>query len=322
MTDAEILEDRRARVEMLLAMIPDGPMSQVGLDQVAGDPASLASAVDPERLMGHVRSLAQGPRGNVTDTEAALRAARYVEAQLAEVGLAPEVVEAHHSDVTLPVVHVTVPPAGGAAGEGPVPTVVLVAHYDTVPGSPGADDNASGVAGLLEIARLLPRHTLPFAIVLGAVPFEESFELAGSAALAGLLAQDPTVDVRAAISAEMLGYATAEPRVTGERGDDLLLVGFEGSQHVIDVVVAAAERWSPGAVRGLAVPEGVPEVERSDHAAFHRHGVPALMATDGAEFRNPHYHQASDTPATLDPDFLAGSTVTLAVGLMALASGC
>ena len=47
MTDAEILEDRRARVEMLLAMIPDGPMSQVGLDQVAGDPASLASAVDP-----------------------------------------------------------------------------------------------------------------------------------------------------------------------------------------------------------------------------------------------------------------------------------
>lgn len=316
MGEAQILEDRRARVEMLFRLLAGRPDPQVDLGDVLGDPASVAGAVDAKRLMTHVRALAGSPRANVPDHAQALSAARYVEAQLVRVGLKPRRLEVTSQSTTLPVVWAAVPSVGGPAG----PTVVLVAHYDTVPGSPGADDNASGVAGMLEISRVLPSHTLPATVVLATVPFEESYGFAGSEALAASLVADPRTQVVAAMSAEMLGYSTKEPRLLGDRGDDLLLVGFPGTERVVDTVVAAAKRWSPGRLSGLAVPEGVPEAERSDHASFHRHGIPAVMATDGAEFRNPHYHQPSDTPDTLDPDFLAGSTASLAVGLMALAA--
>jgi len=324
MTEAEILDDRRRRVEVLLGLASADPASEVDLSVVRGGPAAVAAGVEADRLMGHVRALATGPRHAWSDHAQARAAASYVEQELRACYLEPVVLDVTHQGVTLPVVWSSLPAAGCAD---PVDgrarsrrAVVLVAHYDTVEGSPGADDNASGVAGLLEIARVLPRETLPIDVILAAVPFEEDpGAFAGSAALAAYLTGAAGLDVVAALSAEMLGCSAA-PRLVGDLGDDLILVGYPGTELVVDILVAAARAWSPGEVRGLAVPQHVPEIERSDHASFHRHGVPAVMATDGAEFRNRHYHQSSDTPDTLDPQFLAGATASLAVGLMALAS--
>lgn len=324
MTEAEILADRRGRVEVLLRLASADPTTEVDLSLVPGGPAAVAARVDADRLMGHVRAVATGPRHAWSDHTRARAAASYVEQEMRACCLEPVILEATREGVTLPVVWSSLPAAASVdAADGKARSrraVVLVAHYDTVEDSPGADDNASGVAGLLEIARVLPRETLLTDVILAAVPFEEDpGAFAGSAALAAYLVAQEGLDVAAAISAEMLGCSTA-PRVAGDLGDDLLLVGFPGTELVVDILVSAARAWSPGKVRGLAVPQHVPEIERSDHASFHRYGVPAVMATDGAEFRNRHYHQSSDTPDTLDPVFLAGATASLAVGLMALAS--
>lgn len=316
----DIPDDRRRRVEMLLGIASPTPSSPVDLGPVPGDPTAVAAAVDADRLVAHVRTLAVGPRHPWSDLAATRAAASYVEEQLRSRGAAPAALDVTHDGVTLPALWSTVPGAPHDEGDGARRTVVLVAHYDTVASSPGADDNASGVAGLLEIARVLPRDLLAADVVLAAVPFEERpGDLAGSAALAALLTGDPGLDVVAAVSAEMLGCSTV-PRVTGDTGEDLLLIGYPGTDTLVDLLVAAAGAWSPGRVRGLAVPRHVPEIDRSDHASFHRRGVPAVMATDGAEFRNRHYHQPSDTTETVDPTFLAGSTASLAVGLMALAT--
>lgn len=321
--EAEIEDDRRQRVELLLSLASGDPSVDVDLTGVPGDPAAVARSVEVGRLMRHVRALAGGPRHPWSELEQARAAANYVEQELRASSLEPQSLGVTHRGVTLPVVWTSVPGSGAvAAGErAPVRSaVVLVAHYDTVDQSPGADDNASGVAGLLEVARVLPRRTLPRDVVLAAVPFEEDpGGFAGSAAFAEHLTSVFGNGIVAAVSAEMLGCSAA-PRVTGDTGKDLLLAGYPGTGPVIDLLLAAANAWSTGRVRGLAVPLHVPEIERSDHVSFHRQGIPAVMATDGAEFRNRHYHQPSDTPETLDPQFLAGSTQSLAVGLMALAS--
>lgn len=281
-----------------------------------GDPAAVVASVDPARLRRHVEVLAASPRNHREDPDAVTAATAHVHDTLHGLGHAPVRVEAEVDGLSAPAWYVDVEPAAPAA----TPTVVLMAHLDTVPGSPGADDNASGVAAVLELARVLPRGALPARIVLAVVPFEESYDLAGSTALAAALMRRPDVDLTVAISAEMVGFGTTTPRLAADRGDDLFLVGYPDSAEAIDTVCAAARAVGAGPVRGLAVPHDLPEIGRSDHAAFHRIGVPALMATDGAEFRNPHYHRPSDVPQTLDEGFLARSTGILAAGVMALAA--
>lgn len=302
---------------MLAEMRAGDPAAVTGLG-VPGDPARVASTVDAQRLMATVHELATSPREPGRDPEGLERAISHIEVALTSAGLRPQRLDASLNDVTLPVVHARIP--ARADVQTPRPTVVLTSHYDTVPGSPGADDDASGVAAVLEIARVLPRETLAADVMLAAVPFEEPGGFEGARALATYLTGPAGVEVVAAISAEMLGFRTSEPRVDGDAGDDLFLLGYPGSDIVVETICAAAEAFGGGSARGLAVPAMLPDVQRSDHTAFADIGVPAVMATDGAEYRNPHYHQASDVPETIDPVFLAGSTRTLAVGLMALAT--
>lgn len=314
MADAPILEERRERIQQLLGILTSRPSTRFPLSGVPGKPEQVVEAIDSERLMRHVRTLSAGPRHDVEDHASALAAAHYAQRELAGCGLLVEQVDVDSLGVTLPAMWARIPAVHPTRR-----AVVVVAHYDTVPGSPGADDNASGVAGVLEIARVLPRGVLDFVVVVAVVPFEEEPGFAGSKALEQQLRRRG-LDVEVAISAEMLGYATTEVRIDGDHGDDLLIVGFPGTQPYLDVLLAAAARWSPGKVRGAAPPVLVPDIGRSDHASFHAADIPALMATDGAEFRNRHYHQESDTAETIDPDFLRASTATLAVGLMALAT--
>lgn len=316
--DAPIDPTAVERVKQLL-QLASADLGDDPDDTVPGDPQLVARSVDADRMMSTVRTLAVGPRAH-DDHAATLGAVRHISRELEQSDLALHTLPAEHDGLTLPVLWVELPGRRSTPPDEPVPTVVLVGHYDTVPGSPGADDNASGVAAVLELARVLPREVLAATVVLAAVPFEETGGFQGSTALARELATREDLRLVAAVSAEMVGFASSSPRVDGDHGDDLLLVGFPGTEEVVARMVAAARTFSPGRVRGLAVPAGVPEVERSDHAAFHRVGVPAVMSTDGAEFRNPHYHQATDLPATLDPVFLAGATASLAVAVMALAA--
>ena len=307
---APIAEDRRQRVEGLFRLLSEGAPAEE-LPEAA---ARAAGAIDGVALARHIRALAQVPHHAVADEAAARAAGEYAGGVLRETGLEVVEVPATHRGDTHAAYVATVP--GKADGTN---AVVLVAHYDSVEGCPGADDNASGVAAALEIARVLPREELALDVVVAVVPFEEDpGGLAGARAVAQWLSEDGR-EVVVAISAEMLGFATDEPRVAGDRGNDLLLVGYPGTEAVIGTLVRAANAVNPGSMRGLPLPQVVPEVERSDHRAFHDAGWPAVMATDGAEFRNPHYHQPSDTPDTIDPLFHLRSTQGLAAGIAALA---
>ena len=195
--------------------------------------------------------------------------------------------------------------------------ILVGAHYDSIPGSPGADDNASGVAALLAAARALgPREGVCYVAFDG-----EEHGHVGSRALVAGLGGHRLEQVHVL---EMVGYASREPGSQRNPspliqaptvGDFLGLVGTHRSGPILDHVLATADCHAVP-VQGLYLPDVPLEVIRqishhllrSDHAPFWRAGLPALMWTDTAEFRNPHYHRPTDTPETLDYEFLAGVT--------------
>ena len=189
--------------------------------------------------------------------------------------------------------------------------VLVAAHYDGPLGSPGADDNASGVADLLELARRWAQTPPKRPVWLVAFDQEE-WGMVGSAALAREL-KSSGQRLHLMLSLEMLGY-TAEVQnypheamkaVYGSRGDFIALVANTGAAALL-----------PGLSRGmgahvktkvLPVPfkgRQLPDVRLSDHSPFWDEGYNAVMVTDTSFMRNPHYHQPSDTIETLDLPFL------------------
>lgn len=210
---------------------------------------------------------------------------------------------------------------GTLAGE-----VVLVgAHYDSVPGCPGADDNASAVAAMLGCASALARKDVVF------VAFNrEEDALLGSRDFVDVFMATAPFKVRCAHILEMVGYATNAPgsqRVPPglpiklrDAGDFLGLLANHDSAAAMRAVVQCAAAYAPGLpVTGLTVVPGaeraLPVLARSDHAPFWRAGIPAVMWTDTAEFRNPNYHRASDCAETLDYGFLLKVTRLLAAAV-------
>jgi Zn-dependent M28 family amino/carboxypeptidase len=195
--------------------------------------------------------------------------------------------------------------------------ILVGAHYDSIPGTPGADDNASGVAALIAAARAIgPREGVCCVAFDG-----EECGFVGSRALVACLGQHRPEQVHVL---EMVGYASKEPALQRNPvpliqpptiGDFLGLVGTHGSHPALDHVLAAAHSHAVP-VQGLYLPdvplEMIEQIShhllRSDHSPFWRAGLPALMWTDTAEFRNPHYHRATDTPETLDYEFLSDVT--------------
>jgi Zn-dependent M28 family amino/carboxypeptidase len=194
--------------------------------------------------------------------------------------------------------------------------VILGAHFDAVEGAPGADDNGSGVAVLLEAARILAQTPLRSRLLICAFNLEE-LNMVGSTHLARKLKAAGTA-IEAMISLEMVGYADSRPGSQQypaglrwfypNRGDFIGVIGNFKSTSLLRRV-ARQMRQVPGLpVETLAVPgkgELIPAVRLSDHAPFWDLGYPALMITDTALFRNPHYHSPSDTLDTLSIDFMA-----------------
>ncbi|MEC7641867.1 MAG: M28 family peptidase [Nitrospinota bacterium] len=211
----------------------------------------------------------------------------------------------------------------GSSGTGEL--FVLGAHYDTVEGSPGADDNASAVAALLEILRLLQPVTLKTSLMFAGFTLEE-YGLIGSRFFVEQSAENQ-VAIGGMISLEMLGFRNHQPGsqqfphyVDAARypdaGDFILVVGNEPSQDLTLSLAKTMQQAVPQLpVELLSVPgEGdlFPEIRLSDHSPFWDNGHRAVMVTDTAFFRNPHYHKSTDTLETLDIEFISDIATAIA----------
>ena len=214
---------------------------------------------------------------------------------------------------------------GGSAPT--LPPLIIAAHYDTVPGSPGADDNASALAVMLEAAGRLCGLPLERSVRFIAFCLEEE-NLLGSLAYVSSL-RKASQEIAGAIVLECVGYARGDegsqqkppgvPVAVPTVGDFLAIVGNTASAGLANAVETAANQQVPDLKTvSLLVPgngEMLPDTRRSDHAAFWHYGYPADMLTDTANFRNPNYHSPTDTLDTLNHGFMemVAKAVTAAV---------
>jgi hypothetical protein len=267
-----------------------------------------ARRVDPVRLAEHVRTLAEtmAPR-DADHPENLARAAEYVRAQLAlrlgEAELQPFTADGRSAHN----VRAFAGPKGGAR-------IVVGAHYDAADPGIGADDNASGVAGLIELAGLLAGAELRTRVELVAFALEEPpyfrTRSMGSFVHAQALRSEG-VPVVAMLCLEMIGCFRDEPGsqsypVPGlawlypSAGNFVAIVGCMGGAGLVRRVKGAFAEASSVPVRSINAPRFVPGVDFSDHLEYWDAGFDAVMITDTAFYRNPRYHEASDVPATLD----------------------
>lgn len=273
--------------------------------------------VEIEHLRRHVSHLALTPRPTGSLRLAALR--EDVAALLRESGWIVEFVpfsDRHPARMPLEGVNLLAQHATHRWSGGP--RFCVGAHLDSREETPGADDNASAVAALLEIARLLPevwpaRPALE--IELAVFDLEESGMLGG--ADRARACHEGQIDLRGMVSLEMLGYAVDAP------GSQSLPIPLRGIYPDVGNFIAAVGNQNSGELlatfrRGLTSVPGLPvetltvpddglalQASRlSDHSPFWDAGFPALMITDTAFLRNPHYHQPTDTIETLNFEFL------------------
>lgn len=202
----------------------------------------------------------------------------------------------------------------GRFGAGGGPRIVVGAHYDTYGEMPGADDNASGVAVLLALAELVGAHAPDLAVDLVAYTLEEPpfFDTPhmGSAVHAASLAAGQSACL-GVIVLEMVGFFSDEPGSQGYpspllrlmypgRGDFIAVVSRWDQGGWIRTVKAAMQGTTALPVHSLRSPSFVPGIDLSDHMSYWPHGIPSLMVTDTAFYRNPFYHTPDDTPEKLD----------------------
>lgn len=263
-----------------------------------------------ERLRTHVWQLAGeiGPRSPASG-DALERAARYLCEVLAGYGYKVETQPYRWRGRPVENLIVELP-----GNETPEETVLLGAHYDTVPWTPGADDNASGVAVLMELARLARTLKLERTVRFVAFTLEEPPAFftphQGSRVYARALRERKEAVV-AMVSLEMLGFYRDEPGSQRfpffamryrypTTGNFVAVVGNLRSRALVREVAEAFRSGTTLPVETLATSPLVPGVALSDHSAFWRYGYRAVMVTDTAFFRNPFYHRAADRPETLD----------------------
>ena len=212
-----------------------------------------------------------------------------------------------------------------------LPLLVVGAHYDSVPGSPGADDNASGVAALLALADHVHRQRESMGnwtcrLQLAAYDLEE-YGILGSWVHAREL-KKAGVRMRGMIALEMLAYTDHRPGsqrlpphlagIYPDIGNFIGLCGNEASRDFVQLLETGMRSIDGLPVESLLVPgagEAIAEVRLSDHSSFWDVGYPALMITDTSFFRNPHYHRETDTVETLDLGFLERVTKGLVAGV-------
>ena len=201
--------------------------------------------------------------------------------------------------------------------EEPEKIIILGAHYDTVPGTPGADDNGSAVAGLLEIYRLASKFkfkkTIRFVtFTLEEPPYFQTDEMGSMVHAKGCKSRKENIELM--ICLEMLGFGSkkCEQKFPSDEfrkkyppyGDYLAVVATPSmSRHVYDW----KKRYNSHAkhkIYDLIAPASIRGIDLSDHASFIKNGFPAIMITDTGFYRNSNYHQCTDTADTINHEFL------------------
>jgi peptidase M28-like protein len=275
---------------------------------------------DGRRLADDLRkdvSALVGPGERNLDTPGSMeRSETFLKSAFEAAGLAPKRLPYTAGGKEVANIEATVP--GGKA------IVVVGAHYDTANTAPGADDNASGVAALLALARkwahAKPHKTLRFVAFTNEEPPHFWRETMGSLvyAKACRAAND---DIVAMLSLESIGFYNSEPgsqkyppivrMLYPDRGDFIAFVGNVSSRSLVRDSIRVFRDRARFPSQGAAMPSFIEGVGWSDQWSFWQVGYRGVMITDTAVFRNPHYHTPTDSPDTLDYDRLA--MVTLGV---------
>lgn len=275
-------------------------------------------------LERHVTAIASREH-NLFTPEALEAAARYIEVELAALGYTVEAHPYESSAGRVRNLEVRLPAAGAAA-------YVVGAHYDSVAGSPGANDNGSGVAAALELARLardVPRaRALHFVwFVNEEPPFYRGEDMGSRRYVRMATARGDRI--AGMFSLETIGYYSDArgsqhyPPPLGllypDTGNFLGFVANVSSRGLLSAAIGAFRRHARFPSEGVAAPALIPGIDWSDHASFWEAGHAALMITDTAPFRYPHYHRSSDTPDKVDYRRLARVVTGLNGMLMELA---
>jgi len=275
-----------------------------------------------QRLERHVQHLAVEIGERNMDAPVGLARARdYLSAELGGLGLAPRL---ESFDVRgQQVANVVAEIPGTGVGDAPEHLkdniVVLGAHYDSAIGTPGANDNATGCSVLLELARAFvasrPARTLRFVFFVNEEPPYFRTENMGSFRHARG-ADERGEAISAMLALESLGYYSPEEgsqqyptSVIGafypERGDFVSFVGNTESRALVRRTLRVFRQSTRFPSEGLAAPSVTPGLDWSDHASFWKFKIPAIMVTDTAHFRDPHYHQETDRGQQIDYDRMA-----------------
>lgn len=280
------------------------------------------NAISPTFLRETVEQLAI-PRNFQAELSNNRLTAHWIARQLRSYGYETDVTGAYANVVARPV------------HRSDTPHILIGAHYDSVPGCPGADDNASAVTALLACARVLAEHAPEAPVCFASFNCEED-GLLGSTDFVDAVANRTQPAIREAHILEMVGCCDHRPGTQAlppglpiqvpDCGDFLGILANKDSTAIADSVLQAAKTYRPDfPALSLKLYVGIekllPVLLRSDHTPFWKAGIPAVMWTDTSEFRNHHYHQATDTPDTLDYDFLLAVTQILTATVMRSANG-
>jgi len=274
--------------------------------------------ISVEHIKSHIQAL-EGVRHPITAPEALEAAADYIKGNFESLGY--EILEHHfleddHDYRNIIGIH--------RGTRYPEKYVIVLAHYDTELETPGANDNASGVAAVLELARALKPLSFDATVLFVGANLEERKSngeirpiARGSYALAEY-AKVNTWDIQGVIDLEEIAFAADTATQTApdnlpiefpKTGNFIGVVGNENSAEMVSGFVKSIEQnHIPLKYFPLVIPgngEILPDTRRSDHAPFWDAGFKAIMITDTADFRTPHYHQTSDTLETLNLDFAA-----------------
>ena len=275
----------------------------------------LAARIGERNLLRHPRELAQ--------------TANYVEAEWARAGYKPQRQEYDVSGARCCNVEAEI-----VGNSRPNEIVILGAHYDSALGTPGANDNATGVAAVLALARRFAHRPLARTLRFVAFANEETpyfqTDKMGSRVYARRC-RERGERVSAMLSLETMGYFSETPDsqkypfpfslLYPSTGNFIGFVGNTNSGELVRQVVAAFRQGEPFPSEGGALPDLVEGAGFSDHWSFWQEGCPALMVTDTAMFRYPHYHEREDTVDKVDFQRLARVVRGLDIVLAALVTG-
>lgn len=266
--------------------------------------------VDRDQVYKDVEFLTQStPNRNHTNLKALNLAGDYIATQLKNAGYAVSFQEfeadgARYKNII------------ARTSETPGERIVVGAHYDVWSIQEGADDNASAVAGMLEIARLIKsqKPVLPYPIEFVAFTLEEppyfQTDKMGSYIHAASLAKQK-IQIKLMVCLEMIGYFSNEkgsqqfPMLLlklfyPSRGNFITIVGKTGQWKLVRKAKKLMLKGSEIDVHSINAPGFIPGIDFSDHRNYWNQNYPAILITDTAFFRNPHYHEASDTIQTLN----------------------